>query len=99
MLTLDVGGDEKELIMEQLAYNPQVSYMQAAWDNLVVTERMIADINSCKYSGEKSFLDIQAPRILALRPANFQICLLLSIITQTCICNIQRFLGCKNDSF
>ena len=49
MLTLDVEGKEKKLIMEQLAYNPQVSYMQAAWDDLVVTERMIADINSCKY--------------------------------------------------
>ena len=49
MLTLEVGGDGQELIMEQLAYNPQVAYRQTAWDDLVVTERMIADINSCKF--------------------------------------------------
>ena len=49
MVTLGVGGETNEIIMDQLAYNPQLSYMQTAWDELTVTERMIADINACKY--------------------------------------------------
>ena len=47
MLTLGVGETD-QLILESLAFNHELSYMQQAWPELEITARMDADIIACK---------------------------------------------------